>query len=133
MPGSVCVSITNSKNDTDKATVGFVVANAAVASDKDTMVFLSTEGVRLALKGYADDIHESGFAPLKELIDNFVNAGGRSRFDQLLHSRKIGRCDFAPGFGAGAQRGVAGARSRRRRDGGAGLRPQPFVFRGAAG
>lgn len=77
MAGSFCVSITNSKNDTDKATVGFVVANAAVASEKDTMVFLSTEGVRLAQKGYADDIHEAGFAPLKELMDNFVKAGGK--------------------------------------------------------
>ena len=67
MPGSFCVSITHSKDNTDKATVGFVVANAAVASDKDTMVFLSIEGVRLSQKGFADDIHETGFAPLKEL------------------------------------------------------------------
>lgn len=74
--GKFCVSITHSKNDTDKATVGFVVANAAVGSAQDTMVFLSTEGVRLAVKGYADDIHEEGFAPLKELLDNFIDAGG---------------------------------------------------------
>jgi len=77
MPGSFCVSITHSKDNTDKATVGFVVANAAVASDKDTMVFLSIEGVRLSQKGYADDIHEQGFAPLKELMDNFAKAGGK--------------------------------------------------------
>ncbi len=77
MPGSFCVSLSCSKDNTDKATVGFVVANAAVASDKDTMVFLSIEGVRLSQKGYADDIHESGFAPLKELMDNFAKAGGK--------------------------------------------------------
>ena len=41
-----CVSLTYAKNDTDKATVAFVVANAAVASDKESIVFLSTEGVR---------------------------------------------------------------------------------------
>lgn len=75
--GKFCVSITNAKNDTDKATVGFVVANAAVGSDQDTMVFLSTEGVRLAQPGYADGIHEEGFAPLAELIGNFVEAGGQ--------------------------------------------------------
>ena len=40
------------------------------------MVFLSVEGVRLAQKGYADAIHEEGFAPLKELMDNFAKAGG---------------------------------------------------------
>src|SRR5229473_904359 len=72
-----CVSLTYAKNDTDKATVAFVVANAAVASDKESIVFLSTEGVRLAQKGYADDIHEQGFAPLRELMANFVKAGGK--------------------------------------------------------
>ena len=54
-----------------------MVANAAVASDKETVVFLSIEGVRLAQKGYADDIHEEGFAPLRDLMDNFAKAGGK--------------------------------------------------------
>ena len=70
------VSITNAKTDTDRATVGFVVANASVASDVETVVFLSTEAARIAVRGYADDIHEDGFAPLKDLIDSFVDAGG---------------------------------------------------------
>ena len=72
-----CVSLTDAKNDTDKATVAFVVANAAVASDKETMVFLSIEGVRLSQQGYAVDIHEQGFAPLAELMGSFVKAGGK--------------------------------------------------------
>ncbi len=76
MPGKFCVSLTCSKDNTDKATVAFVVANAAVASDKETMVFLSIEGVRLSQQGFADDIHEAGFAPLKELVANFTKAGG---------------------------------------------------------
>lgn len=75
--GTFCVSITNAKNDPDKATVGFVVANAAAGSDQETMVFLSTEGVWLAKQGYADDIHEDGFAPLKELMNSFIAAGGK--------------------------------------------------------
>jgi predicted peroxiredoxin len=77
MAGKFCVSLTCAKDNTDKATVAFVVANAAVASDKETMVFLSTEGVRLSQRGYSDDIHEEGFAPLKELMANFVGAGGQ--------------------------------------------------------
>ncbi|MEO7836613.1 MAG: DsrE family protein [Acidimicrobiales bacterium] len=76
MAGKFCVSLTNAKNDPDRATVGFVVANAAAGSDQETLVFLSTEGVRLAVDGYADDIHEDGFSPLKELMTNFVEAGG---------------------------------------------------------
>jgi predicted peroxiredoxin len=77
MPGSFCVSITSSKDNTAKATVGFAMANAAVASGKDTMVFLSIDGVRLSQKGYADGIHEQEFPPLKELIDSFAKAGGK--------------------------------------------------------
>lgn len=76
MAGKFCVSLTHAKDNTDKATVAFVVANAAVASEKQTLVFLSIEGVRLSQKGFADSIHEQGFAPLKELIENFVKAGG---------------------------------------------------------
>jgi uncharacterized protein len=76
MANKFCVSVTHSKDNPDKATVGFVVANAAVGSGKETMVFLSIEGVRLAQRGFADGIHEEGFAPLRELMDNFAKAGG---------------------------------------------------------
>lgn len=77
MAGKFCVALMHAKNDADRATVAFVVANAAVASDKDTMVFLSAEGVRMAVEGYADDIREEGFDPAKALMDKFVAAGGR--------------------------------------------------------
>ena len=70
------VSITHANDDADKATVGFVVANAAVASGQETVVFLSTEGVYLAKSGYVEDIHEEGFAPLADLLHNFQEAGG---------------------------------------------------------
>ena len=76
MASKFCVSLTHSTDNPDKATVGFVVANAALGSGKETMVFLSSEGVRLAQKGGADPIREEGFAPLRELMDNFAKAGG---------------------------------------------------------
>ncbi len=72
----ILISVTHAKDNTDKATVAFVVANASVASAQETVVFLSIEGVRLSQQGYADGIHEEGFAPLKELMDNFIGAGG---------------------------------------------------------
>ena len=70
------VNLTCAKDNPDKATVAFVLANAALGSGKDTLVFLSVEGVRLSQKGYADDIREEGFAPLKELMESFAKAGG---------------------------------------------------------
>lgn len=77
MPGKFCVVLTHAKDNTDKATVAFVIANAALGSDQETMVFLSVEAVRLSQRGYTDDIHEAGFAPLKDLIANFAAGGGK--------------------------------------------------------
>jgi predicted peroxiredoxin len=98
MPGKYVVSLTCGKDNTDKATVAFVVANAAVASDKETVVFLNIEGVRLSQKGYADDIHEEGFAPLKELMTNFVNAGGKMYVcSPCFKKRKLDEANLIPG------------------------------------
>lgn len=77
MAGKFVVSLTCAKNDPDKATVAFVVANAAAGSGQETVVFLTIEGVRLSQQGYADDVHEEGFAPLKDLLASFVAAGGQ--------------------------------------------------------
>lgn len=74
--GRFVVSLTCATDNTDKATVAFVVANAALGSDQETVVFLSTEGVRLAIEGHADGVHEEGFAPLKDLMTSFAEAGG---------------------------------------------------------
>lgn len=76
MTNKFVVSLTHATEDPDRATVAFVVANAALGSDQNTVVFLSTEGVRLAVEGAADEIHEEGFASLKELMTNFAEAGG---------------------------------------------------------
>ncbi len=98
MPGKFCVSLSFAKDNSDKATVAFVIANAAVASDKDTVVFLSTEAVRLAQRGYADDIHEEGFAPLRELINNFANAGGKIFVcSPCFKRRKLDENQLVPG------------------------------------
>jgi predicted peroxiredoxin len=78
MSKTFCVSITACKKDGDRATVGFVVANAALGSDKETMVFLSSDGVYAAVQNEYDKIVEGApFAPLKELVDKFVAGGGR--------------------------------------------------------
>ena len=76
MAGKFCVNLTCAKDNPDKATVAFVLANAALGSGKEALVFLSVEGVRLAQQGYADDIREQGFAPLKDLVESFAKAGG---------------------------------------------------------
>ena len=98
MAGKYVISLTHGPDDTDRATVAFVVANAAVASDKDTVVFLSIEGTRLSQAGVADGIHEEGFAPLKELMENFAKAGGRMFVcSPCFKKRKLDEAKLVPG------------------------------------
>ncbi|MCA9241468.1 MAG: DsrE family protein [Planctomycetales bacterium] len=78
MSSSFCVTINSCRENGDKATVGFVVATAALGSGKETMVFLSTDGVWAAVREEADKVVEGGpFKPLTELIQNYLEAGGR--------------------------------------------------------
>jgi uncharacterized protein len=72
-----CVNQTSGPDNLDKATVGFVVANAALASGKDVLVFLSIEAVHLGVVGGADGLHADGFAPLSELVASFGANGGK--------------------------------------------------------
>jgi predicted peroxiredoxin len=98
MAEKMCVSLSFSKDNCDKATVAFVLANAAVASNRETLVFLSSEGVRLAVAGYADDIKEEGFAPLKDLMKSFAEAGGKIYVcSPCLKKRGLADASLVPG------------------------------------
>jgi len=61
----------------DQVAVPLVLANAALAMGSDAIVWTTLEGVHLGKKGSADDMHSPSFGPVKELINQFVNAGGR--------------------------------------------------------
>lgn len=71
------VSLSRGPEDPDRASVAFTLANAALGCEQETVVFLSSEGTRLASVGAADAIAEKGFTPLKALMDSFVAGGGQ--------------------------------------------------------
>jgi predicted peroxiredoxin len=71
------INLTTAKENPDKTTVAFVVANAGVAAGQEVVIYLSVEGARLAVSGYADDITSEGFKPLKELLTSFIENGGK--------------------------------------------------------
>ena len=72
----IVINLTCSTDNADKATVAMVVANAALVSGQQPIVFLSSEGVHLATRGCAETINEPWFAPMKELLSNYVGNGG---------------------------------------------------------
>ncbi|MDQ3044342.1 MAG: DsrE family protein [Chloroflexota bacterium] len=77
MPNQVVVSCAHGKEDPERATLPFIVGNVSATADQETIVFLTTEGVRLATKGYAQRIQKEGFQPLGELIEAFIANGGQ--------------------------------------------------------
>lgn len=74
---NMLVSCSYGNEDPERATLSFIVANVAAAADQATAVLLTIEGVRLATKGYADEIHREGFQPLREVMNAFIANGGQ--------------------------------------------------------
>jgi predicted peroxiredoxin len=91
MTGKLLVNCTYGEEDPERATLPFVVGNAAVTADQEAVVFLTVEGVRLATKGYADGVHKEGFQPLGELIRSFIGNGGQVREATWDHRRRSHR------------------------------------------
>lgn len=69
--------VTHAGEDPDRATLPFVMANAAQVMDVEAVVVLQGTGVYLAKQGYNEHIHAPGFPPLKDLMDNFLASGGK--------------------------------------------------------
>ena len=69
--------LTNISDDADKAALPLVLANAALSADKDALIWLTLDGVNLAKKGKAREVTPKSFAPVKELLDAFIDNGGR--------------------------------------------------------
>ncbi len=68
---------TNGAEDPEKASLPFVLANAALVMEVEAVVVLQGSSVFLAKKGMLEHVPSSGFAPLKELVDAFLEQGGR--------------------------------------------------------
>lgn len=67
---------THGRDNAERATLPFIVANVAATAEQEAFVLLTIEGVWLATKGYADDIHHEGMPPLVEVIASLVANGG---------------------------------------------------------
>lgn len=77
MSDRFCINLTRGAEDPDRATIAFVVANAALAKGRDTLVFVSNDAVRFAAPGGADGVTAEGFPPLAELVGIFSEGGGK--------------------------------------------------------
>ena len=74
--GQIMVNNTHGKDDVERATLAFVVGNAALSSGQEATLLLTVDGVWVATKGYAAGLQAEGFAPLADVIQQFVTNGG---------------------------------------------------------
>jgi predicted peroxiredoxin len=71
------ILVLHGPDDPEVATIPFVLAVAAMASDVEVVVGLQGRGVELAVKGWADSVQARGFPPLAKLLDDYRELGGR--------------------------------------------------------
>jgi predicted peroxiredoxin len=90
---------THADDDPERASMTFACAGAASALGIRTSVFLTMEGVKLAMKGYAETIEQvTGMASVKEMMDAFVKSGGGIQVCiPCLESRGIDKAQFVEG------------------------------------
>ena len=61
----------------------------------EAVVVLQGAAVFLAKKGYLQHVHSSGFAPLQELVNSFIEAGGQLLVCvPCIQERKIDESDL---------------------------------------
>jgi predicted peroxiredoxin len=77
MSNRVIVGCASGEENPDAVVVSYLTAGAALDQGKEVVMWLTSEGVRLALRGYADPIRESQEPPVKRVHDQFIEKGGR--------------------------------------------------------
>jgi predicted peroxiredoxin len=77
MTERLLIMCTHGPEDPELATITFVMATAAQASDVEVLVGLQGNGVWLAKKGIAEDINAPAFPPLKDLQEAYLEGDGK--------------------------------------------------------
>ncbi len=72
----IVIFATHGPEDPERASLPFVIGNAALVMDVDVVVFLQGCAVLLAKKGCYEHVFAAGLPPLKDLADSFLEQGG---------------------------------------------------------
>ena len=70
-------TLTAFSEDSDRVATPLVLANSALANGGDVLLWLTMEGVELAKTGSANNLAPKSFAPVQDLLDTYIEAGGR--------------------------------------------------------
>ncbi|MGQ9857123.1 MAG: DsrE family protein [Thermodesulfobacteriota bacterium] len=76
-PQKILYIVTHGLADPERATLPFVLANAALSMGVEAVIALQGDAVWLGVKGTAEHVFAGGLPPFKELLDGFLELGGR--------------------------------------------------------
>jgi predicted peroxiredoxin len=76
MADKVLINLATGLEDSERVTVAFLVAGAALERGRQVAMFLTKESVRLALPGHAEGVACDGCPPLARLFEQFAQNGG---------------------------------------------------------
>jgi predicted peroxiredoxin len=76
MADKVVVNLASGLDDSERVTVAFLVAGAALERGKQVAMFLTKEAVRLGLPGYGEAVACDGCPPLSRLVQQYAEGGG---------------------------------------------------------
>jgi predicted peroxiredoxin len=68
--------VTHGPDDPELATIPFVMAVAALASDVEAVLGFQADGVRLVAKGVVEQVEAPSFPPLAKLLADYRELGG---------------------------------------------------------
>jgi predicted peroxiredoxin len=94
----IVIITTIGNENPEKATLPFVLATAAQTTDVEVVMILQSEAVVLAKKGEADRVKAHGLMPLKDLMDSYIEMGGKLLLcSPCLKTRNIAKEELVEG------------------------------------
>ena len=73
----IVIFATHGPEDPERASLPFVMGNAALVMDSEATVVLQGTGVTLAKKGCYEHVFAAGLPSLKSLVHDFIDQGGK--------------------------------------------------------
>jgi predicted peroxiredoxin len=93
----VLVNLATGLEDSERVTVAFLVATAALNAGKQVGIWLTKEAVRLAIPGFAEGVACEGCPPLPQLIEQFAAGQGELLACPIcFNARKLSEDSLAP-------------------------------------
>jgi predicted peroxiredoxin len=77
MADKVLINLTTGLEDSERVSIAFLTAGAALDRGNEVLMFLTKEAVRLALPGHAVGVACDGCPPLDRIYAQFAEKGGR--------------------------------------------------------